>query len=178
MRGNKKQTHYTLQEAKSINHGRQHEHGRMENFCKRPLAKHRDLCAVRSFFSACICLQLSTLLPMFTKTWHTRGHGENVRVISWLRPRENILPQIHNRQRYINPQINTCQLVNHICEMGKKYICAHEQLYVNVRFLPPFGLCSLAVLTVAGTFMAQSLESSILIKHPLPFEGGVNMELG
>lgn len=84
------------------------------------------------FFSAYICLQLSTLLPIFTKTWHTRGHGENVRVISWLRPRGNILPQIHSRQRYINPQLNTCQLVKHICEMGKKYtctctsICKHE----------------------------------------------------
>lgn len=86
---------------------------------------------VCSFFSACICLQLSTLLPMFTKTWHTRGHGENVRVISWLRPRENLLPQIHNRRRYINPQINACQLVNHICEMGGKKI--HMCTWTSIR---------------------------------------------
>lgn len=95
-------------------------------------------------FSACIRLQLSTLLPMFTKTWQTRGHGENVRVISWLRPRENILPQIHNRQQLHKPSNQYLSIsATYVALMDRKkniYIHMHIEMQ-TWDFLPPFGLC-------------------------------------
>lgn len=93
------------------------------------------------FFSDCIRPQLSTLLPVFGKTWQTGGHGENVRVISWLRACGNILPQIHNRQPLHKPLNQYLSIsATYTCD-GKKYTCAH--IYVNMRFLPPFALCCL-----------------------------------
>lgn len=157
--------HYILEEPQSINHrwSCTRQHKEFPQWLHS--TKQHDVCVVCLFvfFGLYLAVIIYIVTHAHSNLTHMRS-WENVKVISWLWPRGNLLSGTHCRQRYINPQINTHHLVEHICERGKN-------IYIYIIFASVWPLLPNS-LDCSRNIYGAVIRVIYPRKESLPFENG------